>query len=69
MVTMTMCLWNAVRTQGGPAEVVVSLADVVSCTSTDPTMGQDLVYLTKVQAHSRVIIVLARSSPDLSGFQ
>lgn len=33
------------RAQGGPAEVVLSLADVVSFTSTDPTMGQDLAFL------------------------
>ena len=41
--------------QGGPAEVVVSLADVVSYNSTDPTMGQDLVFLTKVRAHTLVM--------------
>lgn len=66
MATMTVCWWNAVRAQGGPAELVVSLADVVSCTSTDPTMGQDLVYLTKVRAHHLVMPALADSSTDMS---
>lgn len=47
--------------QGGPAELVVSLADPVSCTSTDPTMGQDLVYLTLVRAHNTLHSVCMKS--------
>ena len=57
---------NAVRTQGGPSELVVSLADVVSCTSTDPAMGQDLVYLTKVWSHSHVLPAMSASAVSSS---
>ena len=39
--------------QGGPKQLVVSLSDAVSCSSTDPTMGQAMVYFTKVQSHTR----------------
>lgn len=55
--------------QGGPQELVMSLADPVSCTSTDPTMGQALVYLTKVPPDSRALlpcfVASAVSSPAL----
>lgn len=55
--------------QGGPQELVMSLADPISCTSTDPTMGQALVYLTKVPPDSRALlpcfVASAVSSPAL----
>ncbi len=53
MAATVVCPRNAAPLQGGPAELEVSLADPVSYTSTDPTMGQELLYLTKVRAHSR----------------
>ena len=47
-------MWSAfaVSLQGRPSELVMSLADVVSYSSTDPTMAQDLVYMSTVQSHS-----------------
>ncbi len=58
-----MCL------QGGPQELVMSLADPVSCTSTNPTMVQALVYLTKVPPDNRALlpcfVASAVSSPAL----
>lgn len=53
LASMAVRLTSPAGLQGGPQKLVVSLTDVVSCSSTDPTMGQAMVYLTKVRSHIR----------------
>ena len=52
-------MWSASAVQGGPRELIMTLADVVSYSSTDPTMGQELVYLSTVQSHSGASVMPA----------
>ena len=54
MASMAVRPTSPAGPQGGPQKLVVSLTYVVSCSSTDPTMGQAVVYFTKVQSHIRV---------------
>ena len=53
MATMAVRPTSSAAPQGGPKKLVVSLSDAVSCSSTDPTMGQAMLYFTKVQSHTR----------------
>ena len=53
MASMAVQPTSPAGLQGGPQKLVVPLTDVVSCSSTDPTMWQAVVYFTKVQSHIR----------------